>query len=307
MPDAPLVIVNPAAGNGRAARALPWFRERLESRDDARIEVTRASRHAERLAADAEAAGHDRVIAVGGDGTVQEVVNGLLDGRSSASLGVVPLGRGNDLARSLGLPGELGAAWRVAIGRGSRRIDAARATNGAGDSRWFVSAGGIGFDAQVAAAMVRRQGWQAGRAGYLLTALHELRHFANRRVQLTLDGIAQETDVLLVAIANGPYYGGGMRIAPDARLDDGVLDVCVVGDISRLTALAQLPNLYRGTHVRHPAVRMATAARIGAEGDRAALVHLDGEPFGALPLDVEVAAAFLAVVAPSIDAVAPGP
>ena len=307
MPDAPLVIVNPAAGNGRAARALPWLRERLEARNDARIEVTRGPRHAERLAADAEAAGHDRVIAVGGDGTVQEVVNGLLDGRSSATLGVVPLGRGNDFGRSLGLPGELGAAWRVAIGRGTRRIDAARATNGAGDSRWFASAGGIGFDAQVAAAMVRRRGWQAGRAGYLLTALDELRRFGNRRVQLALDGVGQESDVLLVAMANGPYYGGGMRIAPDARPDDGVLDVCVVGDISRLTALAELPNLYRGTHVRHPQVRMATAARIRAEGDGAALVHLDGEPFGALPLDVELVPGRLSVAAPAIGAAAHGP
>ena len=133
--------------------------------------------------------------------------------------------------------------------------------------RWFASAGGIGFDAQVAAAMIERSGWQAGQAGYLLTTLNELRRFSNRPIRLTVDGISSDHDVLLVAIANGAYYGGGMRIAPDAQPDDGLLDVCVVGDISRLTAIRQLPNLYRGTHVRHPQVSMLPGRSIEVDGD----------------------------------------
>ena len=297
MPDAPLVIVNPTAGNGRAARALPWIRERLEPRAEARVEVTGRPGDAERLAAGGRAAGHDRIVALGGDGTVQEVVNGILASGASSSLGIVPLGSGNDLARSLGLPRELGAAWRIAVGERSRPIDVGRATNGAGASRWFASAGGIGFDAQVAAAMVARRGWQGGRAGYLLTALDELRRFENRRVQLSLDGAEHAADVLLVAIANGAYYGGGMRIAPDAQPDDGLLDVCIVGDISRLTAVRQLPNLYRGTHVHHRQVRMERANRVTINGDATALVHLDGEPFGSLPLAIELIPRVLRIAA----------
>jgi diacylglycerol kinase (ATP) len=297
VPHAPLVIVNPAAGGGRAARAMPWLRERLSVRSEARIEVTGRPGDAEALAADARRVGHDRVVAIGGDGTVQEVVNGLLAASPPAELGIVPLGSGNDLARSLGLPAELASAWRVAVGSMTRATDVGRARNGDGTERWFASAGGVGFDAQVAAAMIARGGWQAGRAGYLFTTLSELRRFTNRRVRLSVDGISSDHDVLLVAIANGAYYGGGMRIAPDASPDDGLLDVCVVGDISRMTAIRQLPNLYRGTHVRHAKVSMHRGRSIEVDGDGTTRVHLDGEPFGTLPLRVSLVPAALSVAA----------
>jgi diacylglycerol kinase (ATP) len=295
---APLVIVNPAAGGGRAMRSVAWVRERLAPRPEARLEITGRPGDAEALAADAARRGHDRVICIGGDGTVQEVVNGLVSADGPASMGIVPLGSGNDLARSLALPGDPASAWKLAIGHATRRIDVARARNGAGTERWFASAGGIGFDAQVAAAMAERSGWQAGRAGYLLTTLTELRRFSNRRVRLTIDGTSETSDVLFVAIANGAFYGGGMRIAPGALLDDGRLDVCVVGDISRLTVLRQLPNLYRGTHVDHPAVSMRSGSIIEADGDGDTRVHLDGEPFGGLPLHVALSHRALAVAAP---------
>ena len=141
--------------------------------------------------------------------------------------------------------------------------------------------------------MATRSGWQRGQAGYLLTTLAELRRFSNRRIRLTLDGEAAERAVLFVAIANGDYYGGGMRIAPDAATDDGALDICIVGDVSRMTALRQLPNLYRGTHVSHPAVTIMRARRVAVEGGPETLVHLDGEPFGTLPLEVEILASRL--------------
>ena len=299
MSAAPLVIINPAADGGRARRSVAWLRERLAAHADARLEITRRPGDAEELAADAVRHGHDRVITVGGDGTVQEVVNGLLSASEPASMGVVPLGSGNDLARSLALPAELATAWRTAIGHATRRIDVARARNGAGAERWFASAGGIGFDAQVAAAMADRSGWQAGRAGYLLTTLTELRRFENRRIRLTVDGQTETGDMLFVAIANGAYYGGGMRIAPGALVDDGLLDVCVVGDISRLTVLRQLPNLYRGTHVNHAAVSMRSGSTVDAEAesDGSTRIHLDGEPFGSLPLHVTVGHRMLAVAA----------
>lgn len=295
MPLAPLVLVNPTAGDGRALRLLPWLRERLASRPDVRLEITSRRGHAEALAREAADA-HDRIVAVGGDGTVQEVVNGILSGGDARpSIGIVPVGRGNDLARSLGLPPDPAAAWRAAIGSGERVIDAARATDGHGRQRWFASAGGIGFDAQVADAMAARRGWLAGRAGYLVTTLLQLRRFSNRRVVLVVDDERRELDVLFLAIANGPYYGGGMRIAPPARVDDGRLDVCVVGDVSRLTAVRQLPNLYRGTHVAHPAVELLAGRSVTVDGDAATLTHLDGEPFGALPIRVEAAPGVLAV------------
>ena len=291
--------MNPTAGGGRALRAVPWLRERLGRRPDARFEITSRRGDAESLAGNASSAGHDRVIVIGGDGTVQEVVNGLLAGDRRPELGIVPLGSGNDLARSLGLPADPALAWQAAMGNHTSSVDAARSRNGEGAERWFASAGGIGFDAQVAAAMVDRRGWQAGRAGYLLSTLSELRRYSNRRVNLTIDGTASAHDVLLVAIANGAYYGGGMRIAPDARPDDGLLDVCVVADISRMTAIRQLPNLYRGTHVRHPGVSMRTGRVVEVDGEATTRIHLDGEPFGTLPLRVSIVPAALEVAVPA--------
>jgi diacylglycerol kinase (ATP) len=301
VPVAPIVIVNPTAGGGRAARLLPWLRERLEVRPDITVEVTRSAGHAEELARLAGRSGADRVVAVGGDGTIQEIVNGLCSPNHDASvaLGIVPVGTGNDLARSLGLPTDPAEAWRTAMGRTLRRVDVARARNGDGRERYFASAGGIGFDAHVARVMADARGWGAGRPGYLLTALRELWRFENRAVGVSLDGGAPITGrVLFVAFANGSFYGGGMRIAPDARPDDGLLDVCVVGDISRAAALRQIPNLYRGTHVRHPMVAMHRAAVIDISGDAGTCTHLDGEPFGGLPLRVTLESGRLEVAAP---------
>lgn len=306
MPLEPLIIVNPVAGGGRAGRLVPWLRDRLAGPSRGRLHVTARAGEATDVARDGARANVARVVAVGGDGTVQEVVNGLLaaDGTngSAPSLGIIPVGSGNDLARSLRLPRATHIAYALATAGHARPIDVARASDRAGRNRWFASAGGIGFDAQVAAAMATRSGWQRGSVGYLLTTLSELRRFSNRHISLTLDGTATELDVLFVAFANGAYYGGGMRIAPDARPDDGFLDVCVVGDVSRLTAIRQIPNLYRGTHVSHRAVAVSRASRMTIEGGSDTLVHLDGEPFGSLPLDVELVAGRLGIasVAPAV-------
>jgi diacylglycerol kinase (ATP) len=295
VPSEPVLgILNPAANGGRAARLAPWLATSMAD-VGGRLLVTSRAGEAEELAAQAVTDGWRRVIVVGGDGTVQEVVNGLThDGPSPQPvLGLVAAGSGNDLARSLGLPVARHAALAVALRGGSRAIDVAEAFDASGGSRRFASAGGAGFDAQVAHAMARPRGhWRRGRLGYLFATVAELRRYRNARVRLRWQEEASATleaelNVLLVAFANGAYYGGGMRIAPAARLDDGHLDLCMVGDITRREAVRQLPGLYRGAHATHPAVRMARACRLEIDGDDAA-VHLDGEPFGKLPVRVVV-------------------
>jgi diacylglycerol kinase (ATP) len=296
-PSAPLLIVNPAAGEGRAGRLRPWLLERLRfAGSAARLVETRGPDHVRDLALHAAEQGHDRVVAVGGDGTVQEVVNGLMEADSDLAVGILAGGSGNDLARSLGLPRRPSDALGVALGEATRRIDVGRAVRKSGSIesvRWFAAAGGIGFDAQVAAAMAGpRRRWQRGRLGYGISTLRELARFRNRHVRVLLETPEghREIDrrVLFVAIANGRFYGGGMDICPDASLTDGLLDLCVVGDISRIEAVRQLPGLYRGRHVNHPAVELLRARSVGLEGERGTLVHLDGEPFGALPLRIEI-------------------
>jgi diacylglycerol kinase (ATP) len=296
-----LILLNPVAANGRAARAA--HRVAALAGDDAILVIGHSADHLTELAASAGDEGYRRVIAAGGDGTVQAIVNGLMRADASrAELGIVPVGSGNDLARSLGLPRSLPLAVRVALDAAASPMDLGRAhANGA--ARWFGSAAGVGFDAQVATAMaLRRRAWQRGRTGYLATTLVELRRTRNHHVRLTTHGDdgsvnARELTLLFAVVANGAFYGGGMRIAPDATVHDGRLDLIEVADISRRTALRQLPNLYRGTHLRHPAVSASrvTAVQIEPLEERPLPLHLDGEPWQAAPVRFELHPAALRV------------
>ena len=288
----PLIVVNPAAGGGRAARVAGALGEL-----PGKLIVAESRERLRGLAAGASAAGHDRLVVIGGDGTVQDVVNGMLGSSRGVPLGIVPAGTGNDLARSLRLPRDPGAALRVALGNDLATVDVGHA-RGTTDERWFVSAAGVGFDAQVAAALSARPptAW-VGSLGYLLTTLIELRRYRNVPLALRLGTAEGEVRVeqtcLFAAVANGPYYGGGMRICPAARLGDGLLDVCLVGDIGRLGALREIPGIYRGAHVRNPNVSFFTVSSLEIEGS--APVHLDGEPFGRLPVRFEAVPAALRI------------
>jgi diacylglycerol kinase (ATP) len=303
---APLLIVNPVAGDGRALHLEPWLRRHLQvAAPSARMVETEAPGHARDIARAAASEGHDRVIAVGGDGTVQEVVNGIIESGSGISLGILAGGAGNDLARSLRLPRRGEDALAMALGDELLRIDVGIARRGdgvAGEQRYFAAAGGVGFDAQVAAAMYRRRWWQRGRIGYLLATLWELQRFHNRTLRLRLETpqgpLELERTALFIAFANGMYYGGGMQICPSATVVDGWMDLCIVGNISRLEAVRQLPGMYRGAHVTHPAVEFQRARSVTLEGDSDTRVHLDGEPFGMVPLRLEIQHAALDVAAP---------
>lgn len=307
MTRSPLFIVNPRAAGGRAGHLLPRIRAWLDESGIAGTLVeTKQRGHAERLAAEAAAQGHDRIVCVGGDGTFQEVVNGLFETASAPPVGLVPAGRGNDVARGLGLPADPLACLPVALGDDMRTFDLALARGEDGHERCFAAAGGAGFDAQVAYTMeMRRRFWMRGEAGYMLATLNELRRFRNHALTVTLLGEEGERILrgrfLFVAFANGPYYGGGMQICPGARTDDGLLDVCLVGDLSRLAALRELPGIYAARHVGHPQVQMVRARSIRIEGEGGTRVHLDGEPFGSVPVEIGVRPGAIRIACSKID------
>ncbi len=297
-PQKPLFIVNPIAGSGRAGSMAPRLEAWLKDHGtEARILETRERGHAERLAAAAADLGHDRVIAVGGDGTIQEVLNGLLASGVGAvpAVGVVVAGRGNDVARSVHLPVDPIACLPIALGSTMQPFDVGLAASEDGRRRYFGAAGGVGFDAAVAYTMaVQRRFWMRGEAGYFLATLNELRRHHNSRLQVTLTGDGVDRVVsqrfLFVAFANGPFYGGGMQICPGAETDDGLFDVCLVGDLSRLAALRELPGIYHAKHLKNPKVEIVHARTVRIEGDTQTRVHLDGEPFGNVPLEVTMLA-----------------
>ena len=294
-----MIIFNPVAGGGSSAKVARRVVEVARAHaggTDAEVQETRAAGDATQLAADAVAAGYDRVIGVGGDGTFQEIANGLLASERRGDppvLGIVSAGRGNDLARSLGLPRHPERAALVACTGSAVLHDV-----GVAGDRIFLTAAGAGFDAEVAAAVnAATRRWQRSRVAYLATTLAELRRHRNREMRIELDGERIERRAFLVAVANGRFYGGGMMICPDADTRDGILDVCIIGDVSRAEALRQLPGLFSGRHARHPAVELRRARRVRIEAARTRL-HLDGEDAGELPVEIRVRPAALRVASP---------
>lgn len=290
-----LLACNPAARGGRGARALPAVRDRL-GQAGVEVEVHRTSSLADARKTACDAAGMvDAVVAMGGDGMVGACAAGLADAGPDvrAALGVVPAGGGNDVARALGLPvDDPLAAARLLPELARRRVDLARA-----DGRRFLNVAGAGFDAEVNRLANERLRRAPATLRYVGALVAKLAVERPSRFTLTLDGRAEELAAWLVVVANGRSYGGGMRVAPDARLDDGVLDVVVIGDLSKASFLATFPKVYSGRHVEHPLVAVHHASRVELAADRPRTVYADGEHAGELPMVFEVEPSAVTVLA----------
>lgn len=287
------LLVNPTAGKGRGARLAGPAADRLRATGCAvDVVIGRDADEAFDKVRDRVAAGVDAVVAVGGDGLVNmalQVVAG-----TTVPLGVVPAGAGNDFARALGysLEDPVSATRHVVAGS-TRLVDLGRVAG-----RWFGGVLGAGFDSMVNE-RANRMSWPHGRARYNLAILAELRTFRPLPFSLDLDGEAWDTEAMLVAVANSPSYGGGMRVCPDARLDDGVLDVMVLGPMSRVEFVRVFPTVYKGTHVHNPAVtiKRASSITVSAPGVTA---YADGERVALLPVVCESVPQALHVLAPAL-------
>jgi YegS/Rv2252/BmrU family lipid kinase len=266
-----VLVVNPRAGRGRGeriARELPALLS--EHGVKAQVRATAGPRDAVHLAHDAAADGAHLVVAVGGDGTAHEVINGIAG--SAATFALIPVGSGNDLAFALGLPLGLDAALDVALGGAVKRVDLARFDDGA----WFANSLGLGFEAQVtieSRSVTRLRGF----AIYLWAVVKALRGLRCPRLVIRADGRLLEGRRLLVCIGNGPRVGGGFLLTPNAVNDDGLLDVCVADGMSRAAVLRTLPKAIRGAHVGDPRITMLRAREIEIESEDGFPFHADGE------------------------------
>ncbi|GGT26566.1 MULTISPECIES: diacylglycerol kinase [Streptomyces] len=279
------LFVNPAAGRGRGAHAAQPAAAALRAAGfHVRTVVGTDAGDALARLRSAVRGGTGAVVAVGGDGVVSLALQALAG--TLVPLGVVAVGTGNDFARSLGLPvREPARAGRLAAGALKesrfREIDLGRAAG-----TWFATVLCSGFDSRVND-RGNRMRLPAGRFKYDLAMLAELAAFRPFPYRITLDGgPALETEATLVAVGNGPSYGGGMRICADAAPDDGLFDVVVVGGCSRTTLLTVFPKVYRGTHLGHPAVTVHRAARVALEAP-GLTAWADGEPVAPLPVTAE--------------------
>jgi YegS/Rv2252/BmrU family lipid kinase len=290
-----LLVHNPTAGGGRAGRLVADVAARLTAGG---VEVERhqtRSLEDARLAACDAAGTFDAVVAMGGDGTVGACAGGLADAGpgAQAALGVVPAGGGNDAARSLGLPPDDPLAAAGLVPRLRRRPADLATVAG----RAYLNVAGAGFDSEVNRVANQRLGWAGNRPRYVGAVLAELVVGRIAAFELVLDGRAMPLRGWLVAVANGPSYGGGMLVAPRASLDDGLLDVVVIHEIGKLEFLRTFPKVFSGRHVEHPAVAVHRAARVELDADRTLAVYADGEPAGTLPATFEVRPAAVTVLA----------
>jgi diacylglycerol kinase (ATP) len=292
MPDGVLAIVNPVAGRGAGARV--WARIRTEMGAWSCVTTARAGQ-ARELAAQAAADGIRRVVAIGGDGTVFEVANGLA--RSQTELAIIPTGTGNDLATNLGVPRDPVAAARLANSGSAHSIDLGKLQSST-HSVHFANVAGFGFDAAVAWRVNRLPRLVGGTLPYLVGVIQTLWQYRAPRIRLRIDAHELDERIFLVAVGNCASYGGGMRIVPDAQPNDGSLDVCVVKDLPRREVLGLLPRLYSGAHVSHPAVKLFRCRALSAETDARVFCQADGELVGGLPAHFSIQPATLRCVTP---------
>lgn len=288
------LVVNPTSGKGRGRTLGADTAALLRS---AGHEVVTLSGESAAEALDrclaAVVSGLDTLVVVGGDGMVHLGANAVAG--SDTAIAVVAAGTGNDNAHALGLPVLDAAAAATIVDRGHRRrIDAVRQTRVGQRDQWYVGVLCGGFDA-VVNERANTWAWPRGRMRYNLAIARELPVFRPLPYELELDGQVWTTLAMLVAVGNGPAYGGGMQIAPDASFEDGLLDVVVVGPLSVPRLLAVFPKVFSGRHVTHPAVtiRRARRVRLSTPGLTA---YADGERFGDLPIEVEVVPGALEVL-----------
>jgi YegS/Rv2252/BmrU family lipid kinase len=284
------LLVNPASAGGRALKALPAVQGELDRlKAPHRTVTTRSSEHAAEEAARAARQG-ETVAALGGDGLLPPLAGALK--RTPSALAVIPCGRGNDLARVLGIPSDPTAAAKLAAQGSERLIDVANV-----DGAPFVGIAGLGLDSDVnrianEVTLVR------GGAVYLYSALRALAAWKPAAFTVTVDGQRHEASGYSVAVANSKAYGGGMFILPQAELDDGRLDVMISKEASKLTFLRELPKVFKGAHVDSPHTRFLRGEVIEVSADRPFVIYGDGEPLGTTPATVRVEQRCLRVIVP---------
>ena len=282
------LIYNPTAGRGKAHRRIAEAEEHLRSRG-ARVdcESSTSARDLVRIAAESSRAEYDRVVIVGGDGTLNLAIRELDLARGTLAL--IPTGSGDDFARVLGIPRKIRAACDVILDGRVREVDVALA-NGIR----YLGVAGLGFDSEVAA-YANRVKVLRGSVVYLYAIFRVLPRFTPHRVKLN----ERDETIMFAAVGNSRQYGGGIRITPDAKIDDQQLDLCIVHETTRAQLLKTLPKAYTGAHVHSPFVEMTRGPEFRFVSERPLEVYADGEPLTQTPVTFSLAPEKLKVVVPA--------
>jgi YegS/Rv2252/BmrU family lipid kinase len=302
------VIVNPESAKGMTRRRWGHIREGIRHFiTDFRYEFTEKPLHAIEIARSAIKDGTELVIGVGGDGTMNEIANGFYDGTTlinpGARLGILPSGTGCDLIRSLNIPNRLKDAMEVIAQGPAKAIDVGqvtfRAADGKSQKRYFLNIADFGVGGDVVQQVNTRR-LERRATSYVRCLVSTMIRYKNKRVRIRVDGRElPRGEYLIGAVANGRVFGKGMKIAPDARLDDGLFDAVLVRGMKFMEFCRSGWRLMNGTHVRHPKVEVVRGRRVEAdpEDDELVLLELDGEQLGSLPAVFEIVPGSLPVIA----------
>jgi diacylglycerol kinase (ATP) len=303
------LIVNPVAANGKTAERWPPIQELLKKQGLEFDHVfTERIGHATALARQAVAEDCTLVVAVGGEGTLNEVVNGLVSPEGTVPpdvvLGIIPSGTGTDFVRTLGIPRDclqacqrLMTAETIAVDLGAVEYAPLDSSAGSGQRlapshapdqtgllhRYFINVAGLGFDGETAERANRSSKALGGTITYLTSLFITLVSYQNKHVELTMDGQTAHRRLNSVIVSNGRYFGGGMFIAPHADLQDGLFDVIVLGDLNKLEFVQNVPKVYNGTHLTHPKVSEYRAREVRVVSQERMLIQADGELVGMAP------------------------
>jgi len=302
------IIVNPIAEAGAVGKRWPLIREFLLAQGASFDAVlTEGIGHATELAQLALEEGHETIVVVGGDGTLNEVVNGLFfEGRipPNVSIGVIPGGTGADFVRTLGISHDYEEACRCLLEGETRPIDIGEIVcvrEGKEVRRYFINVAGLGFDGEVAE-RVNRYAWKwlGGTIPYLTGLLVTLITYKNKSIEISFDGEEMRGKATSVIACNCRYFGGGMKIAPNASPDDGFFDLVVIGDLGKMEFLANVPKVYKGTHLTHPKVYEYRGIKeVRVESKERMLLQADGELIGESPASFRIIHRALRVIVPS--------
>jgi diacylglycerol kinase (ATP) len=283
------LIVNPTAGAGRTAKKWPHIKELLKIAG-LRFEhdITEAPGHAIELAKSAVKKGYKLVVSVGGDGTINEIVNGIwaTGDMKDIELGIIGTGTGSDYIRTIGVSKFYQESCHHLMNPLKKSVDLGMVEfigDGQSGKRVFANFAGLGFDAEVVKATTKKFKNLGGKPAYLLGLLSTFATYKNRYIHLTMNGQSEDRKVCTIVMSNGKYGGGSMMIAPEADPSDGLFDVLIIGDVSKPDLLWSLPRIYKGTHLTHPKVTLKRTKEITISADKKMAIQADGDLIGEAP------------------------
>jgi diacylglycerol kinase (ATP) len=284
-------LVNPASGNGATGKRWPELAHRASMLGlEGESLFSDRPGHLIELARGAVDAGARLVVAVGGDGTLNEVVNGIA-GRD-VELATIPLGTGMDFVRTYGIPMKFDGAVRVELDGATRTIDAGRVQyrtwSGEDAERWFANVGSVGMSGAVAQRANGMSKALGGKATFFYALTRVFLEWENTEVTVTLDDGERRGLMHDVVVANGAWHGGGMKLAPAALPDDGLFDVVLIGDIGKVDFLTTAPKIYKGRHVAHAKVDVVRSKRVAVDAAERLPIEVEGEQIGTTPAVFEV-------------------